>query len=78
MKIKNWYLATFPEDKEGQEIKGNVTFKGLQDCLYERKSVYKYLGGVDSVIRERVFEKLAEIRGVDYGYIYDLWLKGVN
>ena len=36
-------------------------------------------GGVyDSLVRERIFEKLAEIIGTDYDYIYDQWVKSAK
>jgi hypothetical protein len=37
--------------------------------------VYRYIGVADSVIRERLFERLAEELEVSYDYVYNLWLK---
>ena len=43
-----------------------------------KKDIYITLFGSeelgDSLVRERVFDKLAEIMGVDYNYIYEQWL----
>ena len=30
---------------------------------------------IDTIVRERIFIKLAEIMNVDYDYIYEQWLK---
>ena len=73
-KIKNWYLKNFSGDDLGEYIKENITFAGLFDCLDNYKCVYEFLGVDDSIIRERVFEKLADIMDVEYEYIYNQWL----
>lgn len=74
-KIKTWYNTTYNDDL-GQEIKDDVTFYGLFETLDRHKDVYEYLGeNIDSIVRERVFEKLAEIMEVDYNYIYEQWLE---
>ena len=45
------------------------------EVLDAYEDVYVYLGeGIDSVIRERIFQELADIAEVDYEYIYDQWL----
>lgn len=57
-------------------IDPEATFLGAFNCLDNYGDIYIYLGfGVDSVVRERVFERLALLMGVDYGYIYEQWLK---
>lgn len=72
--IREWYLTTY-SDKLGVEINRGVTFKDLFECLDSHEDVYELLGdGIDTVIRERCFEKLAEIMGVPYSEIYDQWL----
>jgi len=37
--------------------------------------VYRYIGVSDSIIRERLFERLAVELEVSYEYVYNLWLK---
>jgi hypothetical protein len=37
--------------------------------------VYEYLYVYDSIIRERLFERLAEELNVKYDYVYNLWIK---
>lgn len=73
--IKEWYIGKYPDDEVGQEINNNITFYDLfkdMDCY---KNVYCSLGVADSVIRHRVFTKLAQIIEADYNYVYDQWLK---
>jgi hypothetical protein len=72
--IKEFYTSNFPTDKLGNEIEINATFKGLFHILDTYEDVYKYIGVADSLIRERIFEKLANEMGVDYNEIYNQWL----
>lgn len=76
--IKDWYLNEFPDDELGNELNDEATFLGLFETLDARKNVYTYLFGDpmggDSLIRERVFEKLAEIMEVPYEEVYEQWL----
>lgn len=78
MKIKEWYLKTFPNDEMGQDLLPEVTFKDLFEALDAYQDVYVTLFGDemggDSVIRERIFQALAEIMEVPYQEIYDQWL----
>lgn len=74
MNIKNYYLETYPADKLGLQINEDATFAGLLNTLIKGNLVYKYVGVHDSVIRERLFEKLAKDMQLDYDHIYLLWL----
>ena len=72
MNIKKWYLDNF-NDNQGININANADFTEMD--YYEIRHIYEYLGDeIDSVIRERVFEKLASLLGVNYSDIYDIWL----
>jgi hypothetical protein len=77
--VKRWYEMTFPTDAEmAQDIRPNATFLGCLRCLDDYGDIYLYLMGCcngDSIVRERVFAKLADIMGEDYDYIYDQWVK---
>lgn len=75
MNIKNYYVSTFPTDDLGKGINPNATFAGLLNELFVGRDVYEYLYVYDSIVRERVFERLAEELGLGYGYVYKLWLK---
>jgi hypothetical protein len=74
--IKEYYVNEFPTDDEGFKIEPDANFAGLNMVLNEGDDVYEYLGVSDSLVRERVFEKLSEILGVDYDVVYNMWLSG--
>lgn len=74
MKIKEWYMQEYPNDELGEELKENVTFMDLFNALDRHKNIYELIGVGDSVIRERLFTKLAKIMEVDYDYIYEQWI----
>lgn len=69
--IKEWYKKQYPTDTEN--ITDNITFYDLFLALDHYKSIYKLLN-IDSLQRERIFEKLAVLMDVDYDYIYNQWL----
>lgn len=75
MTIKEFYQSTYPSDELGAEIGGYATFAGLMDVLHRGHDVYQYLQVYDSVLRERVFEQLAEQIHEDYEYVYKLWME---
>ena len=72
MKIKDWYMTTYSEDPEGSKIDPNASFEEMDH--YEVRNIYDYLGVDDSIIRERVFEKLASLLNYKYSEIYDIWI----
>lgn len=73
MEIRKFYLENYPTDELGLEISEGATFAGLLNQLYTESDVYEYIGVSDSLIRERLFEKLAEQLQVDYQHVYNLW-----
>lgn len=74
MKLKTYYLEQYHDDDLGIEIDADATFDGLFETLDRCRDVYEYIGIADSVIRERLFEKLAEIIDMPYDYVYYQWL----
>ena len=74
--IKTYYLATFPTDELGLEINEDATFEGLFETLDRYRDVYDYIGVLDSIVRERIFERLCEIMGCEYYVVYDQWMLG--
>lgn len=73
--VRNWYLENYPTDDMGVEINESITFTELGLVLMAKRNFYKAVGnGIDSIIRERIFEKLSQELGVDYGVIYNMWL----
>ena len=76
--VGSWYVFTFPADEHGIDIKPQITFGKFYEMLDKGADMYAEMGTADSVIRERCFEKLAEIMNVDYNVIYDKWLAGAE
>ncbi len=72
--IKDYYTNKYPTDELGVEINEKATFNGLYKVLDNEGDVYHYIGVQDSLVRERLFEKLSELMGVDYDVIYQKWL----
>lgn len=74
-RIKDWYIKEYSTDELGVEINNEITFEDLFNVLDTYKDVYEALGVWDSIVRERVFDRLAKIMNVDYDYIYEQWLR---
>lgn len=73
--VRNWYLENYPTDDMGIEINESITFIELCSVLMAKRNFYEAVGnGIDSIIRERIFEKLSQELSVDYGVIYNMWL----
>jgi len=75
MNIKEFYLENYPTDDLGIELNNNANFTGLLNELFNGGDVYDYIGVGDSIIRERLFEKLSNILSTSYDYVYNLWLR---
>ena len=74
VKLKDWYIKNYPTDDLGEEIYDENTFEDLWNGIHNNMEVYDIIGYGDSILRERLFEHLAEIKGVNYDYVYDKWL----
>jgi hypothetical protein len=74
MNIREFYLENYPTDELGVELNETPTFAELLNQLIVGGDVYRYIGVGDSVIRERLFERLAEELEVSYDYVYNLWI----
>ena len=74
MTIKEFYLNTYPTYEVGIERYYKSTFAGLVTQLFGDMDVYDYIGVSDSLVRERLFEELANQLNTSYDYVYNLWL----
>ena len=74
VKIKDWYTKNYPKDELGERMNNTNTFEDLSDALNKGDNVYNVTGVGDSLIRERLFEHLAKVKGVEYKFIYEKWL----
>ena len=70
--IKKWYVKAYPIDDLGPELVGN--FAGALETMAKGGCIYDYMGVGDSLVRERLFTRLSEMRGLDYDHIDELWL----
>lgn len=75
-KVLDFYKQKHAHDDYGvSEINANVTFLDfLLELNKPNGDIYEILGVADSLIRERVFERLSELLNVDYNVIYNIWL----
>ena len=81
MNIKRFYITEYPTDELGVELNEKANFLGLLDTLNNDASgenVYSYIGVYDSLVRERLFERLAEQLEKPYKYIYEKWMSKYN
>lgn len=74
-KIKKWYTKTYPTDDLGEELDEDATFEDVWTAVNNGTNVYSVFGVGDSLVRERIFDELSKIYGVDYEFIYKKWLK---
>jgi hypothetical protein len=73
-KIKDWYIKNHPTDDLGEYLNDDVTFSDLMNALNNKKEIYEFIGVGDSVIRERLFERLTSIYDESYDTIHKKWL----
>ena len=72
--VRDWYMDEYPTDDMGADLPKEITFYDYFNTLRMQKDVYPLMGqAMDSIIRERIFDKMTTIMGVDYNYIYDRW-----
>ena len=74
LKLKKFYLENYPNDDMGERIDETKTFDDLYDAVKTGEDVYDVIGISDSLIRERLFKKLAEVKNMPYIDLYNGWL----
>lgn len=72
--IKEWYQATYPDDDLGKELYEGITWSDLWEHLLNGDDVYDFIGVGDSIVRERLFEELADSMKVHYDVVFYTWL----
>lgn len=75
MNIKEFYLNQYPTDELGEDINENANFTGLITQIFGGFDIYEYIGVYDSLVRERLFQELANQLNKPYEFVYQLWLK---
>ena len=73
LKVKTVYKKMYPTDDLADEIDPKLTFKQTYDRMAKGECIYDITRVGDSIIRERIFAILADIYGVTYDEIYNLW-----
>lgn len=76
------YKQDYPTDVWAIEnINKDITFLDIVLTLvqptntqYEKRDLYEVIGVSDSLIREHIFCKLADLTGIDYATFYNLWI----
>lgn len=74
MNIREYYVNKYPTDELGPQLNGDATLRGLFICLIDGVDLYNYIGVSDSIIRERLFEKIAEEWNISYDCVYEIWI----
>jgi hypothetical protein len=77
MYVKDWYMYNYPDDELGRDINPYLKFYDLRIVLDNHYDIYFHLGVEDSIIRERVFSRLAELLNVNYDVIFNKWIEEV-
>lgn len=68
--VRSWYHVAYPHDGLWVEILPDYTFEGLFKALDRRMFSYVLFGN-DSVIRERILCKLAEVMKVPMEEVFE-------
>ena len=77
MKISTYLRVNHSDDgivMEEADPRTCGTFKDLERVLRYGGNVYQVIGINDSVVREYAFEGLANLMGVSYDDVYDMWI----
>ena len=75
--VRDWYVATYPTDDLGPKIPSGLTFWDVVAALNIGVDVYCVLWDAgDSIVRERIFTRIADIMNCDYDVIYNTWMGG--
>lgn len=75
--IRDWYTSAYPDDDLGMNL-SDITFHDLHTGISQGLDVYDHIGVGDSTVRERLFNRLAQLKSVSYNTIYDMWLNGMR
>ena len=75
--LRDWHKLNCPWDDIWRVMRHNTTFRDLLRYIERGGDVYNVIffpGEGDSIVRERLFNALAEMLGVDYDAVYYAWL----
>ena len=75
--VKSTYAYLYPEDKDVEYIKDDITFVNVLADMQKGVDFYEivFTGQYsDSLMRERIFTILSDVSGLNYDKIYYMWL----
>lgn len=75
--VKSTYKHIYPQDKDVQYIKENISFANVLAEMQKGNDFYYIVFTdqySDSLMRERIFTILSKVSGLDYDKIYYMWL----
>ena len=82
MDIQTYYKGRYPNETiNGESVWKQlkpIGFGRLRQALKDGEGVYNTIGVCDSIVRETIFEGLAERLGVKYKVVYELWLNNTK
>lgn len=71
-KVRDWYQRACPTDELGDCIDEDMTFATYLIDLARMGDAYIW-GINDSIVRQRVMAATAQVMGLEYDTLYDLW-----
>lgn len=77
--IRNWYREYYPTDAEMADAMSDISFADMLSEMSDGGDFYELVNApgsdaVDTIVRERVFSKAAELAGINYDDVYNMWL----
>ena len=75
--VKSTYTYLYPEDKDVEYIKDDITFVNVLADMQKGADFYEIVFAEqysDSLMRERIFAILSQVSGINYDRIYSIWL----
>lgn len=75
--VKSTYNHIYPQDKDVQYIKENISFANVLAEMQKGNDFYDIVFTdqySDSLMRERIFTILSKVSGLGYDKIYYMWL----
>ncbi len=72
--ISDWYATAYPSDTTmTHRMDRDVTLGGVVRCMHNGVYSYAAFFADDSIVRERMFQGIAELLACDYGAIHNVW-----
>ena len=75
--VREWYMSNYPTDDLGPKIRADISMWDVVGLLNAGLGhrIYDFLHVGDSIVRERIFGRIAKLVGCDYDDVYYTWLR---